>query len=545
VALDLIVTGRTATLAGAAGFGWVEAIGVAGGRVVAIGSRPDIEGLTGGRTRRLELAPDEVALPALTDAHIHLVEAVRAADQVDLSDAGTLIDGLALVAAAHRRLPPDDWLEGTGWDATRWGGWPTASDLDRAAPGRRAYLWSRELHQLWVSPAALALAGIDASTPDPPDGRIRHDAEGRPTGILHEGASKLVTRRAPMLAGEHLEDRIEHYGRDLLGYGIVAVHDLAQLVPDADLSGGIATIGRLADAGRLPVRVHASIRTEALGLAIERGLRSGQQLGESDRARFGWLKVFGDGSLSSRTAFLLEPWLVESDRSPPPGGPRGMPTTEPAELTALARRAADAGIATTIHAIGDATVRAALDALGPVAGRSALSPRVEHLQFVDPADVPRFGRLGVAASIQPIHLRRDAGPARSGLGGRAELIGYGWRRLADSGARLAIGADAPYEDVDPWPGITLAVTRRDPTWPPGETFGPDQALTLENAIRAQTIGGPASVGETDRGRLVAGAWADLMVVPGAAIDAPVEPGGLLATVRPRLVLLEGQVVHEV
>jgi predicted amidohydrolase YtcJ len=390
----------------------------------------------------------------------------------------------------------------------------------------------------------MAAAGIDAATPDPPDGRIRRDERGAPTGLFHEGASKLVTRHAPEPTREWLEDAIEAYCRTLLGYGIVAAHDLAQLIPDADLSGGIAILGRLADAGRLPIRVHASIRTEALDPAIERGLRSGDPLGSSDRARFGWLKVFGDGSLYSRTAYLLAPWAIEAGRGAPPGGPRGMPTTTPDEMARLASRAAEAGIATTIHAIGDATVRAALDALGPVARRTTARPRIEHLQFVDPADVGRFAGLGVAASIQPIHLRGDARPARLGLGGRAERIGYAWRTLADTGALLAFGADAPYEDVDPWPGLALAVTRSDPDWTDGDVFGPDEGLTLDAALRAVCVGPPLTVGELDRGRLASSYRADLLVIPAAAIDEPTRPGGPLATVRPRIVLGEGVVVLE-
>jgi predicted amidohydrolase YtcJ len=544
VKLETIVVGRIATLFGDIGFGWTKAIGIAGGRVVATGPRADLERLADSRTRRIELAPGEVALPALTDAHIHLVEAVRAANQVDLTGAATLEEGLALVAEAHGSMEAAAWLEGTGWDAVRWGAWPSAADLDRAAPGRPAYLWSRELHQVWVSTAALTAAGVDASTADPPDGRIRRDEAGAPTGILHEGASKLVTRHAPEPTDEWLASAIEPYARGLLSYGIVAVHDLAQLVPDTDLRGGIAIIERLADAGRLPVRVHASIRTDALDIAIERGLKSGQALGRSDRARFGWLKVFGDGSLASRTACLLEPWEPEPDRGEPPGGPRGMLTTTGEVMTELAGRAASAGIATAIHAIGDATVRLALDALAPVAGATTLRPRIEHLQFVDPADAPRFGRLGVTASVQPIHLRADAGPARRSLGDRAERIGYAWRTLADASATLAFGADAPYEDIDPWPGIALAATRRDPSWPPGDVFGPDDGLPLERALRAAMIGPPAAAGERDRGRLTRGSWADLMVAPAAVLDEPVPPGGPLSAVRPRLVMLEGSVALE-
>jgi hypothetical protein len=544
MALELLVVGRVATLAGERGYGWVDALGISGGRVVAAGTRSDVEGLAGPATRRLVLPPDEIGIPALTDAHIHLVEAARTVNQVDLSAAATLEAGLEIVGAAHRRMAPGAWLEGTGWDVVRWGGWPTAADLDRVAPGRAAFLWSHELHQVWASSTAMAVAGIDAATPDPPDGQIRRDELGNPTGLFHEGASKLVTGRAPEPTREWLEDAIEAYCRGLLAYGIVAAHDLAQLIPDVDLSGGIAIVERLADSGRLPIRIHQSIRTEALERAVERGLRSGEPLGESDRARFGWLKVFGDGSLYSRTAYLLAPWEIDMGRGEPPGGPWGMPTTAPDEMASLALRAAGAGIATTIHAIGDATVRAALDALGPVAGATSVRPRIEHLQFVDPSDVGRFAELGIAASIQPIHLRGDAPWARLGLGERAERIGYAWRTLADTGALIASGADAPYEDVDPWPGLALAVTRSDPGWADGDRFGADEALPLDTALRAACVGPPLTVGELDRGRLAPSYWADLLIVPGAALEEPTRAGGTLATVRPRMVLAEGVVVHE-
>jgi predicted amidohydrolase YtcJ len=542
--LDLLVEGRIATLAGETGFGWVEAIGVAGGRVVAAGSRHDVDALASAATRRLALTPDEVVVPALRDAHIHLVEAARAVNQLDLSDAATLADGLALVEAAHHRLPDRAWLEGTGWDVARWGNWPTAADLDRVVPGRPAFLWSHELHQVWVNSAALSAANIDETTVDPPDGRIRRDERGRPSGILHEGASKFVTRHAPEPSRDWLATAIEAYCRGLLPYGIVAVQDLAQLVPDVDLTGGIAIVRDLADGGRLPVRVHASIRTEALEVAIEAGFRSGTPLGESERARFGWLKVFGDGSLFSRTAFLLEPWEHDDGRGAPPVGPRGLPTTTPTEMARLAARAAEAGMATAIHAIGDATVRAALDALTPVAGMTMLPHRIEHLQFVDPSDVGRFGELGVVASVQPIHLRGDARWARVGVGDRAERIGYTWRTVARRGGLLAFGADAPYEDVDPWPGLAIAVTRADPSWPHGDVFGAHEALTLDMAVRAHCLNPALTAGERDRGRLAPGYWADLMVVPAPSIDEPTAPGGVLSTTRPRLVLESGQVAFE-
>src|SRR4029079_2790366 len=328
--------------------------------------------------------------------------------------------------------------------------------------------------------------------------------------------------------------------RRLLAYGIVAVDDLAQLVPDVDLTGGIATVRDLADGGRLPVRVHASIRTEALSGAIEGGFRSGAPLGDSDRTRFVWLQLLRDGSLFSRPAFLIEPWESDDERGAPPTGPRGLPTTAAAEMAELASRAAARGIATAIHAIGDATVRAALDALAPVAGSTAVPNRIEHLQFVDPGDVGRLGELGIVASVQPIHLRGDARWARAGLGGRAERIGYAWRSVAGRGGMLAFGADAPYEDVDPWPGLAIAVTRADPSWPKGDTFGANEAVTLEMAHRTQRLHPALAGGERERGRLTSGYWADLMVVPAAAIDEPTGAGGALSTTRPRLGLEDGE-----
>jgi hypothetical protein len=220
--------------------------------------------------------------------------------------------------------------------------------------------------------------------------------------------------------------------------------------------------------------------------------------------------------------------------------------TEPKVLKRLTARAADHGIATQIHGIGDAAVRAALDAFRPETTRSLpLRARIEHAQLVDPADVPRFGRLGIVASIQPVHLRTDAGQARRAWGARAERTSYAWRSLLRFGATLAFGTDAPVEPIDPWPGLALSINRRWPGWPPGSPdFGPDQALTLAEALRAACLGPAQAEGADDRGRLTAGQLADLVVIPAAAMTEPIEVNGPLATTRPRLVLIDGKVVFE-
>jgi hypothetical protein len=240
---------------------------------------------------------------------------------------------------------------------------------------------------------------------------------------------------------------------------------------------------------------------------------------------------------------MLAPFEPEPDRPDPPGGGLGIWVTSPERLAELASRAAENGIAAQIHAIGDAAARASLDALEPTVGRTPLMPRLEHVQLTDPADLPRFTRSGIAASVQPIHLRSDAAAARVAWGERAERSGYPWASLAASGALVPFGTDAPVEPWDPWPGLEIAVTRRDPTWP-GDVapFGPSEALSLERAVRAICLDAPLSAGETDRGRLTVGHRADLVVAPSAAMTEPVDVGGPLGRVRPLLVLVDGEIV---
>ena len=545
-----VVLGRILTLAGDHGLGEVAAIAIRDGCVVAAGSRSDVEVLIGRRTRRIELGPDEVALPGLTDSHLHLAEAAIAIDAIQLARAETLEDGLGRIAEAHQTADSSAWLTGHGWARDRWGGWPTAAQLGRVAPGRRVALWAHDHHALWVSPEALVIAGVGMTTADPSGGAIRRTEDGLPTGILHESATVLVTAHIPAPTAAAYEAALPRLGRDLVALGVVAVHDPGLLRPNPRLDGPQRAYGNLADAGRLAVRVHASIRSEALEFVIARGLRSGDGLGADaeGRARLGWLKLFADGSLGSRTAAMLEPFEPDTGSGPAggPGRDRGMWVTEPKVLERLTARAAAGGIATQIHAIGDAAVRAALDAFRSESTRALrLRARIEHAQLVDPADLPRFGQLGIVASVQPVHLRTDADLARRAWGARAERTSYAWRSLLRSGATLAFGTDAPVEPIDPWPGLALSINRRWAGWPPGTPdFGPDQALTLVETLRAACLGPAQAEGAHDRGRLTAGQRADVMVIPAAAITQPIEVDGPLATTRPRLVLIDGKVVFE-
>jgi predicted amidohydrolase YtcJ len=546
--LDTLVTGgRIATLAGERGFGWVEAVGITGGRVAFAGTAIELETRADPHTFRIELDPDEVAIPGLTDAHLHLAEGGISLDRIDLSGTPTLDAGLAVIAAAHDAVAdPDAWLEGHGWHNDRWGVWPTADDLQRVAPGRAVALWAHDHHALWVSRRAMEIAGIDASRVDPGGGIIRRNADGVPTGVLHEAAARIVTDHVPAASAEHYERSIARLARDLIRLGVVAVNDPGALSLQEGLGRGIAAYRALDERGDLPIRVHASIRSEQLRAAAGEELRSGDPLGPpGGRARFGWLKLFADGTLASRTAALLEPIEAEAGRPLPPGTERGIWLTEPDEVASFARQAAAAGIATQIHAIGDRSCRASLEALEGAVGRIALMPRLEHVQLLHPDDRARFARAGIAASIQPIHVRADAPIARALWGDRAETRGYPMRSLLDAGAVVAFGTDAPVEPIDPWPGLSMAVTRVDGSWPAGsEPFGPDERLTLDQALRAACVAPAVTAAETDRGRLVPGQRADLLVIPAEALVHPIEPGGSLATARPRLVMIDGDIAFE-
>jgi predicted amidohydrolase YtcJ len=347
----------------------------------------------------------------------------------------------------------------------------------------------------------------------------------------------------PMPRADEVARTVKALGRRLLDLGVVGAHDPRYLAPDPTNTAYEMFQG-LADAGELPFRVHVGVRQEGLDDAIERGYRSGMALGgatgrEGGRLTMGWLKLFADGTLASRTAALLDPVEGTDDR--------GFFTTPPDEMQALVTKAAAAGIATKIHAIGDRAVRTALDILGPTASNVALMPRLEHVQLCHPDDRARFGALGVAASVQPVHIREDAETARRDWGDRAEANGYTWRSLLDAGAVVAFGTDAPVEPIDPWPGIAMAVLRRDPSWgPDAAPYGPDEAFTLEQALRAATVGPHQTTKDPLGGRLVPGSRADLVVLPAAPRESAdaAERAAAFAEVRPRMVLVDGETVVE-
>jgi predicted amidohydrolase YtcJ len=432
----------------------------------------------------------------------------------------------------------EGWLLGHGWSMHDLGGWPTADMLERAAPGRPIALWAHDHHSRWVSHTAIKLAAIDGARGDTFGALVRRDESGRPSGVLHEGSATLPEAVIPDPPRDVLIKWLNSVARRLTGLGLTGCHDPGLLNAEPHMNNGPLFFRGLAEEGRLALRVAASIRSVQIDHAREIGWHSGQTVG---RYSSGWLKLFSDGSLGSRSAALLEPYL-DQDVNPPTGGPCGMVITDADELADLLRRAADIGVVGQIHAIGDGAVRMVLDVFAQAPHvDSQLMRRIEHAQLVDPLDQPRFGALGVAASVQPVHLRSDAVQEREAWGIRADES-FPLRSLIDGGALIPFGTDAPVEPPDPWPGIAVAVCRRDPFDAEAAPVGADHAITLERAIRAACVDPALIAGRQDLGRLVPGALADLIIVADIVANEESDPAEL-AAVRPLATFIDGVLIH--
>ena len=444
-------------------------LAVARGKILAC-SDASLDELVGPSTRVVDLAGRAV-VPGFVDAHIHFGHFALARQQVDLDAAASLEAGLALLEQASRRLEAGAWLHGRGWDRNRWGRLPTAADLDSVVGQRPAALSSHDGHSLWLSSAALQAVGVSRDTPDPPGGVIDRDDAGQVTGVLFENAQDLVRRRMPEPGDDALRAAIRAALPVAAAAGLTGIHNLEDRRSRQAFEALEAT-------GDLSLRVYHGVARAELRRAREDGLRTGAG---TELVRVGPLKLFSDGALGSRTAHLLEPYEGRSD------GYRGVATMQSDEIVEHMRLAADAELDLAVHAIGDAAVRSVLDAYERTrTAHAALGQRmlrIEHAQLVHPDDVPRFARLGVVASMQPIHATADWRAADAHWGRRARH-GYAWRDLLQAGAVLAFGTDAPVERLEPLNNLYAATTRVDPEasrraggtptsgWPSTRPFGP-------------------------------------------------------------------------
>lgn len=532
VPADLVLTGgRVVTLDEAAPAPPPTALAVRAGRVLAVGSDTAIEALAGPRTRRVALRGATV-LPGLTDAHLHVESLGASLEQLDLAGVPSLAEARERARRAAAQLPPGAWLVGRGWDQNDWPEqrFPVASDLDTGE--RPAFLERVDGHAAWVDARALALAGIDDRTPDPPGGRILRDAAGRATGVLVDAAMNLVQARIPPPDEATRLRRLRRGLEACARLGLTSVHDAG-----VDLAG-VALYKRLLAEGRLPVRVYvmlsaADFLAQAARLSPEVGLGDG-------RLTVRAVKAYADGALGSRGALLLQPYADEP-------GQRGLPALEEGDFARLLRLALERGFQVATHAIGDAANRLVLEAYarafaqGGVDG-AARRFRIEHAQIVAAEDLPRFKQLGVIPSVQPTHCTSDMPWAGERLG-VARLAGaYRWRSFLDLGLPLPGGSDAPVESADPRLGLYAAITRQDRAgqpaggWQPQERLAPAEALALFTRHAAY-----AAFEEQERGGLRPGMRADLTVLDRDPLSAPATA---LPEARVLYTVVDGQVVHE-
>ncbi|MEE8391119.1 MAG: amidohydrolase [Anaerolineae bacterium] len=503
---QLLINGRIYTMD--AGCPRASALAISGKRILAVGDDPSTSDASSASGHGLHdlLAPGgkvldlggRCVLPGLTDSHIHFTCYAFGLREIDLSQAATLDEVSSLVAERVRETKPGEWIRGRGWDQEQWPErrFPTAADLDTVAPEHPVALIAKSGHALVANSRALQLAQVTAETPDPPGGRIGRDAGGRPNGMLFEGSAvDLVTDLIPLPDSEQADEALREAFSNAWRVGLTSIHDV-------DGPPAFSAYQRLRARSELGLRVVKYLPAEALDSALEIELQTG--LGD-DWLQVGGIKAFTDGALGVRTAMMLAPYEGYPDNV-------GVPTIEKNALRELARKAVTGGLALAVHAIGDAANRMVLDVLADV-GTGGLRHRIEHVQLLHPDDVDRLAALGVVASMQPLHATQDYEMAERYWGERCATA-YAWRSLLDAGTLLAFGSDCPVENINPFLGIHAAVTRRCADGSPGpEGWYPEQRLTVEEAVRAHTLGAAQAVGLNDRlGSLSPGKLADLIVL---------------------------------
>jgi len=516
-----------------------------GGRIVAIGDAADVAPLVGPATRVVEL-DGRFATPGLIEAHAHFAGLGFASRILRLAPYRSWDGIVAAVAEAAATAPPGSWILGRGWHQEKWDapltadveGFPLNDELDRVAPRNPVVLEHASGHGSLANRLALAAAGIDRDTADPEGGQILHRPDGEPSGMLRETADHLVSEAfkawreglAPDAVEAELRADLRAAAQESLRHGITSFQDAG--VERAELS-----------------RVEDLISKEELGVRLWvmlDGSEDGFDELDLDAVRrvdpFGWLtvraiKLYADGALGSRGAWLLAPYADQPDQT-------GLAIVRPERIREVGERAIAHGYQVAVHAIGDRANRETLDAYEAAFAahpdRKDLRWRIEHAQHLDPADIPRFAGLGVTAAMQPIHCTSDAPWVVPRLGEeRARTGAYVWRSLLDSGAVIASGTDAPVESVDPIANFHAAVTRQPAE---GPAFFAGQRMTREEALVSMTRDAAwAAFEEEAKGTLEVGKLADVTVFSGDLLTVPDEA---ILDVRPVMTIVGGEVRWE-
>ncbi len=440
-------------------------------------------------------------LPGFIDAHGHVLDLGFRALELDLSDTNSLDEAKAKIAAYVKANPEKKWILGGGWNQEKWklGRFPTAADLDSVVGDRPVWLGRADGHAAWANTAAIQAAGVTAKTATPAGGRIEK-AGLVPAGVFVDAAMGLIDKVVPQPLPKERDFALFKAQEILLAFGITATSDMGTSMDDW------LAMRRLGDRNGLKVRIMS------YGAGVDTAIRIGGNGPTpwlyNDRLRMGGVKLYADGALGSRGAWLLQPY---SDAPGQSGA--GFLTDD--VLQNLMSRASMDGFQVAVHAIGDRANRQVLDAIEAMSNtyKGDRRWRIEHAQIVDPADLPRFASLKVIASMQPTHATSDRSMAEARLGPNRLAGAYAWATMLRNGVPLAFGSDYPVESPDPWAGWAAAFTRQDAN---GEPFGgwrPEEKVSREQAWWAFTQGASyAGFAEEKFGRLAPGQLADFIIV---------------------------------
>jgi predicted amidohydrolase YtcJ len=505
-----------------------QAVAVRDGRIVAVGSDAEVRALVGSETRVVD-AHGGMVVPGFIDAHVHFVDGGFRLASVQLRDAASPQEFVARIRDFAATVPAGTWILGGDWDHTLWGGeLPTRAWIDSVTPHHPVWVNRLDGHMALANSAALAAAGVTSATPEIDGGEIVRLADGEPAGVLKDNAMPLIDRVVPEPPPELNDRALDAAMRYVAEQGVTSVHNMGTWQQ-------LDVFRRAHAADRLRTRIYAAVPLDSWRHLADTVAVHGNG---DEWLRIGGLKGFVDGSLGSHTAAFHEPFTDV------PSG-RGLLVNEPDDLYRWIAGADSAGLHVMVHAIGDRANGLLLDIYERVArehGDRDRRFRIEHAQHIAPADIPRFARAGVIASMQPYHAIDDGRWAERVIGPDRALTTYAFRSLIDDGAHVAFGSDWYVAPPTPLEGIYAAVTRRtlDERNPDG--WVPSQRITVEEALRGYTAEAAfASFEENEKGTLEVGRFADLVILDRDLRTIPPES---IRDVVVSMTIVGGRIVHE-
>lgn len=487
---------------------WAEAVAVRGERILFVGSTKEADKYRGPQTQVID-AIGRLLLPGIQDSHVHFISGSESLGEVDLAGTQTVEEVQERIRKFAQEHPKAAWVQGRGWMyAVFPGNMPHKKLLDEVVPDRPAVMRCADGHTTWVNSRALAVAGIDSSTPNPKGGIIVRDANGEPTGALLESAGSLVSKVVPKPTPEETLSALRDGLREAAQVGVVRVHSMGGDFEHLDL------VDRIRQEGKLTLRFSVAMWVGPPGMNDQdwKSLEAARSKYHDEWISQGGVKLMLDGVIDSLTGAMLQPYTGQGEN-------KGKLFWDPEAFKKTVAEVNAKGIQVSTHAIGDAAIQLALDAYenaAKVTGARGLRNKVEHVEDIAASDIPRFGKLGVIASFQPFH----ANPSPTWMGTWIEHVGpereqraFAWKAILDTGGRLAFGSDWPVVTINPWPGIQVAVTRQDLEGHPPGGWISQHKVSVSDAVFAYTLGGSYAMHrEKDEGSIEAGKLADLILV---------------------------------